>query len=189
MALATIVLTSIVVVLNAVYIFTNRAVVVMRRQLEASLRPQITIRSFFDARRMLQMVIENTGKSPATDLKLELDKNFYAFETPESNIAKQNAFTRSIQCFPAGAQLFLELAPGCKSFDTEASDSKTPPCFNVSASYSYGGVTYNETTTVDLRQYAGSCYPPQAPGVHELAGICKALEDIKGMHSQLLLRH
>jgi hypothetical protein len=164
---------------TTVYTLMNGWIVrLMYHQLQIMMRPQVAVYSFLPpGRRMLNLIIENTGKSTASNLKLEIDKDFFLGEESDSSLARQMAFRKSIPSFPPGARLFYELAPAWKSF--EENDTRQPAIFTVKASYTFGRKKYEESTPVDLGLYAGSSYPP-SPEIDELGELRKVLTQILG---------
>lgn len=120
---------------------------------EAQLRPYIVTAAFArTGTTLLLLEVQNTGKSPAEKLRLQLDKDFYqhAEKREDQNLAKLPAFTQTIECLAPGVKLQFVLGVGHKVLG-EGVEDLCPKVFGVQAAYSFAGAAYTEATTVDLR--------------------------------------
>lgn len=126
----------------------------MKNEQEALFRPYITIAPLVDEQNLFNLVIQNTGKTPAENLKLTIDKDFFRFGDvkKENNLKQLSVFTEPIEMFAPGTQVVLVLAQGFKVFEDKNGD-KTPTVFSIHAEYLYSGKTVKEKTTIDLRPF------------------------------------
>ncbi len=155
-------LTLALVVITGVYAWAtfrilraNEGVVAaMREQAEAQLRPYVTASiSARTGTTLLCLEIQNSGRSPAVDLSLRMDRDFYphAERREHENIAKLSAFTQPIESLSPGARLVFILGVGGTIFGTKANEALCPKVFGVHATYSFAGRSYSEHTTLDIR--------------------------------------
>jgi hypothetical protein len=91
----------------------NEAVVAaMKEQTEAQLRPYIVVAAAPRIGATLMCLsIENAGRTPAENLRLNMDRNFYqnAQRNDDENIAKLSAFTEPIRSLAPGARIVFIL--------------------------------------------------------------------------------
>ena len=179
-------LTAILVIVTGFYAWTTfrilkaneKVVEVMKQQSEALIRPYITINTLLHPKHpLIYLKITNTGKTHATNLRLEIDKPFYLYgmDGDENNLANFPAFQNPIECLPPGSSLFFDLAQGFVIFGKNADSDKTPIKFSIKAIYSYAGKTIEEITHIDLQPYLNSNNEPN-PILNELEQIRKAIE-------------
>lgn len=157
---------------------TRRSVETIQEQTEALTRPYLTIAPItIPQNPIIFLRIANTGKTAASNLRLQLDRAFYRFGKTEEaeNLATFSAFTEPIASFAPGAELIFALAQGFIVFDEKADRAKTPLTFTVAATYSFSSRTITERTEVDLRPWRGMHMAYDAL-VTELRGIKEAIE-------------
>ena len=154
-------------------------VTAMREYLLAANRPYVTVTIFLRAANpIFYLSIKNIGKSPARDLLLKIDKDFWRFgeRRNDKNIKSLNAFSKSIESLPPNAELQIALALGAQVFGAGSDPNVTPPVFTIEARYSgVGKQQYTEHTTVDLHAYLATDIP-QDSLVSEAQGIRRAVE-------------
>jgi hypothetical protein len=82
-----------------------------------------------------------------------MDKDFYphAEKREQENIAKLPAFTNRIESLAPGGRLVFLLGVGGTVFSAVADESLCPKVFNVHANYEFGGRSYDENNTIDIR--------------------------------------
>lgn len=125
----------------------------MREQTEAQLRPYVVASA---AARIgttfICLEIQNTGKSPATNLTLRMDKDFYPHgeRREHENLAKLSAFTETIESMAPGFRMVFNLGVGATIF-ARSDESLCPRVFRIHASYSHAGRSYTEDHVIDLR--------------------------------------
>lgn len=187
LTLANVLLTAIFAGLTFFVLRANRAAVgAMREQMEDQNRPFVAVTvQVRMGTPVLQLLIRNVGRSPAQNLRLRLDRDFFQFgEQAESrNLAKQSAFSQSIDCLPPMSELLFDLGMGFKIFASGADPTICPHTFEVSAEYEYGKNKYSEKTHVDLRPYMGTSVP-RHPVVEELERIRKSIDNLSGVVKQ-----
>jgi len=150
------VLTGLLVAITAFYAWVNfRILKANREQVEALLRPYVTIRTLaLPKNPIIYLSISNTGKSSADNLRLAMDRDFYQFsDTNRTNLADLHIFKNEIQCLPPGTELVFMLERGFMLFGENNDPKITPLQFTITATYSYPGRRVQETTTIDLETY------------------------------------
>lgn len=158
----------------------ERVVEVMHEQAEAMTRPYIAISPILEPDNpIFYLRISNTGKTPANNLKLSMDKAFYKFgeKKEENNLADHPAFKQVITSFPPGAEIVFSLAQSFVIFGKEASSKVVPTSFTVTAVYSYEGKQIKEVNIIDLNPYLGASIP-QDPYVRKLKAINESIEKV-----------
>ena len=138
-------------------------IAVMKKELDLLSRPCITISPMTVARSpILYLKIANTGKNPAENLKLEIDRDFYVFgeETESHRLSNFNAFKNGIKLMPPASELLFHLASAIELFKEDVDQEITPHIFDIKATYSYRKNRIEEVTTVDLSSYRGSAIIP-----------------------------
>lgn len=151
-AIATLLVTGIYVYLTYRIMAANqRMVETMVTQVRASLRPSIVVSvSSPPWSEILYLRIENMGRSPASHLRLTVDKDIIMGEgdQPDLSLLRTPAFSRPIPSFAPGA--YLEFFLG--SAHEALVDRPGHPCeFTVSAQYSWDTDAFSESTPIDLR--------------------------------------
>lgn len=183
------ILTAILVVVTGFYAWATfkilkaneNVVEVMKQQNDVLMRPYITVNTLVHPKHpLIHLKITNSGKTPAKDVRFEIDKPFYQFgrKGEEHNIAEFPVFQNPIECFPPDTSLYFDLAQGFVIFGKDANHDVTPSKFSIKVTYSYGGKTVEELTQIDLNPYLNSRSEPN-PLIEELEKIRKAIESIK----------
>jgi hypothetical protein len=143
------------------------------------LRPIISVGPQVDEYLVVSLLIKNSGSSPATNLKLGMDSDFYSFaEYSEShNLKGISAFNNPISAFAAGSELRFDLAQGFNLGQSKDGKSLTPMKFKISAQYEFGLDKFDEDFHIDLGPYMRSSVP-RSKLIDELEKARKALETI-----------
>ena len=187
LTLANVLLTAMFAGLTFLFLLANRAAVgAMREQMADQNRPFVAVTvQVRMGTPVIQLLIKNVGRSPAQNLRLCLDRDFFQFgEQSESrNLAKQSAFSQLIDCLPPMSELLFDLGMGFKIFEGGADPTICPHTFEVSAEYEYGKNKYSEKTHVDLRPYMGTSVPHH-PVVEELERVRKSIDNLSGVVKQ-----
>ncbi|HCF1786785.1 hypothetical protein QMK42_24955 [Pseudomonas aeruginosa] len=187
LTLANVLLTAMFAGLTFFILRANRAAVgAMREQMADQNRPFVAVTvQVRMGTPVIQLLIRNVGRSPAQNLRLRLDRNFFQFgEQAESrNLAKQSAFSQSIDCLPPMSELLFDLGMGFEIFASGADPTICPHTFEVSAEYEYGKNKYSEKTHVDLQPYMGTSVP-RHPVVEELERVRKSIDNLSGVVKQ-----
>ena len=157
----------------------NEAIVeAMTQQTEAQTRPYVVAAiSVRTGTTLFCLEIQNTGKSPAVNLKLGIDRDFYPHgeKREDHNLAKLVAFTQPIESLAPGTRLVFNLGVGGKVFSPDVGDELCPKVFTITAEYEFGGKSYREPTTLDIRpMLRGSVV--QDPVATELEKLRQSLE-------------
>lgn len=174
-------LTTIFAVLTFFILRANRATVAaMRDQMADQARPYVHVSvQVRMGTPVIQLLVRNIGKSPAQNLTLRIDRDFYQFgERAEGrNLAKQSAFSKPIDCLPPMSELLFDLGMGFNIFANDADPAVCPTTFEVAADYRHGKNNYSEKTQMDLRPYFGTSVP-QHPVVEELEKVRKSIDKL-----------
>ncbi|WP_229751173.1 hypothetical protein [Undibacterium terreum] len=153
----------------------------MQRQSEAALRPYVNVSAFIRPNTpILYLRIVNTGRTPAENLRLEMDRDFFQFgETQvDKNLRNKSAFTTPMDSLPPDSELLFALGQGWVIFGNEAKLDLCPTQFTVAASYEFSGKKIDERHNIDLRGYLGS-EGEHDPLVEELERIRNVIEKKK----------
>lgn len=159
----------------------NRATVsAMREQMADQNRPFITVTvQIRVGTPVIQLLVKNVGRSPAQNVTLRLDRDFFQFGEQDEgrNLAKQSAFSKPIDCLPPMSELLFDLGMGFEIFKSNADPKICPHTFTVTADYQHAKTKYSELTHVDLRPYMGTSVP-QHPIVEELDNVKKSINKL-----------
>ena len=159
----------------------NEAVVnAMQEQTKAQLRPYIVVSvSPRIGTTLLCLEIKNTGRSPATNLRLSIDRDFYMNGEMRigNNISELPAFTSPIESLAPDTRLIFILGVGGTIFGSANDPSLCPSVFKVSAKYTYNDSIYSEESTLDLRPMLHSSVLHD-PVAKELKRFRESLEKI-----------
>jgi len=181
LTVANVLLTAIFAGLTFFILRANRAAVAaMRDQMADQNRPFVAVTvQVRMGTPVIQLLVKNAGRSPAENLRLHLDRDFFQFgEKGESrNLAKQSAFSKTIDCLPPMSELLFDLGVGHQIFAGEADQAVCPHTFTVSAEYQHVKSKYSEQTHVDLRPYMGTSVP-QHPVVEEMERVRKSIDKL-----------
>lgn len=183
------ILTFLLVSITAVYAFltylilraNHKSVDTMRIQIEASLRPYISIKVFAPPESIsFYLQITNTGKTTAENLRLKIDRDFYLLGK-DVNIADLNAFKNTIKSFAPGMEILFFLATSPMLFNENSDEKKTPRTFAISASYEYGNGArqVEEKTTIDFNPFLETTVTPADPVVIQLKSVSDRLKEVK----------
>ncbi len=164
------ILTGVLVIITTFYAWAtyyilkaNKGVVkIMQSQLEQVSRPYIQASMFIrTGTPLLNLRIQNTGKSAAQNLKLDIDRDYFQFgeKKDNKNIRLKSAFQRQISCFPPDSVIEFALGMGHQIFSQTADDDVSPKSFSVTATYSFSGKRVNEVTEIDLSPYLETDLP------------------------------
>lgn len=186
-------LTLVLVVVTAFYAWAtyrilraNEAVVkAMQDQTEAQLRPFIVIApSVRTGTTLVHQEVQNTGRSPALNLRLTLDRDFFPHGERRENqsLASLSAFKQRIDSFAPGARLIFNLGVGGTIFSPTMDENLCPKVFRIKAEYTFAGNSYSEDNAVDLRPMLHSSVVAD-PIATELERLRQSMER---MHQQQL---
>jgi len=133
---------------------TNRQVALLADQFRETNRPFVIAKLGTYAGVIFSLEIENIGRSPATSLRLSLDKDFYPFGN-NKNLRELEAFNREIPTFAPGERMTFLLSQGHKMDNVIDGVDRTPSRFSVSAMYDFQSRAYAETYLIDTEHYNG----------------------------------
>lgn len=181
LAAANVFITAIFAFLTFFILRANRAAVAtMRDQMNEQARPyvHVSIRVRMGTP-VIQLLVRNVGKSPAQNLKLHIDRDFYQYgqKVEGRNLVSYSAFSNPIDCLPPMSELLFDLGAGPSIFAPEADPTVCPTTFEVAADYGHGKSTYSEKTQMDLRPYLGTSVP-QHPVVEELERVRSSIDKL-----------
>jgi hypothetical protein len=158
----------------------NQSVVnAMQEQTEAQLRPYVVAHVTTRIGSTLMLLeVQNIGRSPALNLSLRMDKDFFFNAEKEGqNIAQLPVFTQPIDALASGARLQFVLGVGHTVFSESESDSVCPKVFAINADYQFGGRQYVENNPIDLRPMSHSV-AIQDPVADEIKMLRECLEKV-----------
>lgn len=150
---------------------------VARQEAESISRPYINISTFtIPDNPIIFLSIENTGKTPANNLCLQIDKDFYQFgEKKEGgNLKELEVFCNSITCFSPGSKLPFYLGVGHQLFNEKSDPVISPITFKITAEYEFGDKKVKEETVIDLKMHLNSALEPDAI-VSELKNVKESI--------------
>ena len=159
----------------------NEAIVnAMQEQTNAQVRPYIVISAaprIGDS--VINLEIKNTGRSPALNLKLNIDKSFYfnGSQSEADDISKLPAFTSTIDSLAPDTQLTFMLGLGSTIFSAQESSDKCPLRFEIKAEYSFNGKSYSEVSIIDLSPLLRTIVPVE-PVSDEIKKLRQSFEKV-----------
>jgi hypothetical protein len=155
---------------------SERSVQIMKEQTEAMLRPYLVVQPIVRPHTpILYLKIYNSGKTPALNVKLELDKDFYQLDESNKNLKEVSAFSSTFDSFAPNQELFFALGKSKNIFGK--SEHPMPEQFVITASYSYMDKEVVEKSHIDLRPFLQS-EGGRNPIVEELEKIRKVQEKL-----------
>lgn len=114
-------LTMILVVVTGVYVFltwkianaNQRMLERVEEQYLEQMRPVVYAYLEFREQVVVRLIIENIGRTPAIDLKVSIDKDFYPFaDTNRRNLKELPIFAKRTSWLPPKAKIALDLSQG-----------------------------------------------------------------------------
>jgi hypothetical protein len=169
------IVTTVYVILTWRILKTSRdSINLMEKQLESSIRPYIVVDVISPRSPLLTLRIQNSGGSPAENLKIRIDRDFFRLNQrqDERNLRNHYAFSAPIKWFPAKAELLFELGMSFKIFEEP---DVTPHQFEITCSYEFGHKIMEEKILIDLNVFRGTTIHTNTV-VEELQNIKKAIE-------------
>jgi len=146
-------LTLILVLITGWYAWhTRQTVKAMREQNERLIRPYVTVRLTRDRTDYI-LLVENTGRTPAKDLRLEVDQEFHCLGNSDFALSNEALFAKGIGTFPPGSEVGYTLAHTVQMM-ADPKPGEMPDQFSVTARYSYQGKDVEEEFEINLRQFA-----------------------------------
>ena len=177
------------VLLTAIYAWltyqilrANRDTVLAMQEQNALLnRPYIVISATPEPGTIVFLLrIANVGRSPAQNLRLTLDRAVHQFgnSLEEKDLRSLHAFSNSIPVFAPGTEVSFHLGTSIQIFGG-GTEVPLPQVFNVTARYSSGASSFEETTTIDLRSYFNSAVieTAEAKALSKIAEHLQRLND------------
>jgi hypothetical protein len=153
----------------------EEVVKVMGDQLEALRRPYITIAPYIvPGTPLMGIKISNTGQSPAQNLTLSMDKNFYIQGNKKRNLAQFKAFVEPIEMLAPGTEIIFDVGTAIQIFSKDADQNIMPRVFGITASYEFFGKIVIEKNIIDLNPFLESSQPRDSL-IKELKNIVEAI--------------
>jgi len=124
-------------------------------------RPYVTITLRHSSDSNIILIIKNTGKTNAIDLKLSIDRNIYQLDlqSDEYDIAKLYLFKNIIHTFPPEAEMTFPIISSIAVQSEDPKNTIKEPVFTLTATYSFFNKRVTEKTTIDLLSYQGIWMP------------------------------
>lgn len=154
---------------------SNRAIAQMAESDLMRDRPYITISQITPPGSVsIFLVVENTGKSAASKLRLELDEDFSPFPTLQTDIrplSKVEIFQREVATFSPGTRMTFLLGSFKVFPPKHLQEHPEKFRFQIHASYEYAGKQFSETTQIDLTIWRGGEieHPPLLDRLEKIA--------------------
>jgi len=156
----------VLVVVTAVYVFltwrisnaNSGMLTSINRQYQETVRPVVSVFLRVHEGATLVLVVKNDGSSPARDVKINIDKDFYAFaqKTENSNIRNFSLFSKGTDIIAPSSEFVFYLSQGF-NFDTQKDGiNLTPSRFSVNVRYRSLSEKYEETYPIDISPYINS---------------------------------
>lgn len=132
-----------------------------QKQHQEEVRPWVYVQFEFHHEIFVKLVIENKGRSPAYDLRVTLDKDFYQFAEPDEsrNLRTFPSFNEPISWFPPGAKISVDMAQGFNFDVVREGKNLTPSRLIVSTVYADKIQSYSESCALDLTPYFHTTQP------------------------------
>ncbi len=156
-------LSLLLIIITGVYVFltwkilksNNLMIQTMTEQFQESVRPYVTATLAIREGVIFVLEIKNRGKTPATNLELRLDKDFYQFsnDLEDRNLKNFQAFNQTISTFSPRETLSFDLSQGFNMGTKIENKILTPTQFKVSLNYFFLNSTYSETFVIDTAPY------------------------------------
>ncbi len=181
LTLALVVITALYALATYEILKANKKVVeAMDIQIEAQLRPYLVASICTrPGEAVLLLEIQNTGKSPAQNTRLTIDKDFYFNADASSrNLAKLPIFTQPIESFAPNAKIPFMLGIGHTIFSKDVDDSICPKVFTITAEYSFAGKQYIERNIIDLQPMLFSS-TEHDPIAREIKNLRESIEKLR----------
>jgi hypothetical protein len=149
----------------------------MRAQYAAFVAPVITINILLKHSVVICLKIKNAGNSPAKNLRLSIDRDFYQFADAkeEKNVRSFPLFNKPFPSFGPGEEVFLMLSQGFNLNKKEEGKLVTPLQFKITAAFEFGGQGFSSEHEIDLAAYMKTSQD-RSEILEELEKIRKALE-------------
>ena len=182
LTLALVVITALYALATYEILKANKKVVeAMDIQIEAQLRPYLVASvSTRPGEAVLLLEIQNTGKSPAQNTRLTIDKDFYFnADVSSRNLAKLPIFTQPIESFAPNAKIPFMLGVGHTIFSNDVDNSICPKVFTITAEYSFAGKQYIERNIIDLQPMLFSS-TENDPIAKEIKSLRESIEKLYG---------
>ena len=158
-------LTGILIFVTTIYVYlthqmakaTESSVQAIKDQSEAMYRPYVIVEPFVRINTpFICLRIKNTGQTPALNLTLKIDRDFYQFSEKDKNFKDFDAFNTKIDSLPPNAELLFVLAQGWVILGAKADPKITPKQFEILSEYQYQNKSVSENHKIDLRPYGAS---------------------------------
>lgn len=147
----------------------------MNRQ-ESISRPVISANIEVRSQVLFVLLIRNTGASVASNVRLELDRDFFRFgERKNANLRDLEIFKSVPFTLAQGDCLRFDLAQGFVIFADDSSEAITPSLFKIRAAYSSSMKEYQDDIVVDLKPYRMTNWPKSEIAL-EIEKLTKAVE-------------
>ncbi|MDZ4700226.1 MAG: hypothetical protein SH809_11010 [Rhodothermales bacterium] len=186
--LSTPILTAVLVGITGYYAWVTRkmmkvseeSLALLREQHGAAVRPYVSVRVELGSEAIYYLVIENVGRSTATNLKLSIDRQFEIIAAPPNDISDMHLFSEGVSFLVPGDRITYGLVAGHGIFGPSRDVTRWPLQFVITAVYSHGMMTYEEKTEIDLNRYEGiiQYFGPIPSAIHKLTAELKGVRSL-----------
>lgn len=153
----------------------------LREQTDSLNRPYVIVRPSTEDGNWYNLIVENTGRTAAQNLRLRMDKTFLVDNDDAHDLAGVYAFKESIHTFPPGSSITFLLGFAGRIFGDGPDRSRVPLVFQVTATYSYLDTEVEERFTIDLQVF-GALRVVKKDAGKELSEIAKTLKKIESSY-------
>ncbi|WP_206452947.1 hypothetical protein [Aurantimonas marina] len=138
--------------------------------------PYIVARVAISQSVLVSLRIENLGRSPAVNLTLSLDRDFYRFGEyrEDNNIRNFHAFQHEIPQFSPGEHFNFILSQGFNLENFRESLNLTPKILKLTAVYQFDGSQRVSRHVIDLNPYMNNSFQKSAAEkLGDIEGVMK----------------
>lgn len=143
--------TFVLLIVTAVYAYlTHRIARATEDNLWQVNRAIVSARLNVSQRALLGVVFENLGKSPASDLTIQIDRPVFQMLSGERDIAEVPMINNGLKTFPPNFPVEIYLGTTFQWLNENTPREKHPANFDLMISYQTGGRNVTETMTIDI---------------------------------------
>ncbi len=152
---------------------TRKTVTAMQDQNERLMRPYVSVRLTRD-RTAYILIVENTGRTPAENLRLDLEQEFHCIGGEEFPLSEETLFSEGLSTFQSGAEVGYVLG---HTYRLQDDPENMPKRFTVTVRYSYGDTDVEEEFKINLEQFSKN-FLVYRGARRELKDLREAVEEV-----------
>ena len=157
----------------------EKAVEAVNEQNESLSRPyvHVALRILSDSP-IYVLTIRNNGKTTAKNLRMSIDREFYAFKDRGEKLNELPAFNQNVDSFPPQAEFNFWLGTAADIHNRKNDNGEEAEGFVVNVEYEFSDKKVSESTTVDFRPFLLSDLP-RHDVAHAINKLEKSVSEIK----------